>query len=322
MMTEQEKSDNILDRICIALPCSMNWEDMQGNDEVRLCGGCDKNVYNISAMSKKRAEEILSAPTLPCLQLQRRDDGTLVTDECPDFFKPIRTYWKRTAGFFLSLIALLAPQIAAAEYKLRQSYQKGRPAIVEKPMSKTPLTKVLRKSKYENSLGRPCAIKPNLQHGTKEWREGFTRQHWLAPFYMFGFDTPDVPYLYGDQLKQLAKIAPASVTIEQPAKSDKVTPVYTDAWNKLELAREFHMRACMHFLRREKKDCVRNCHTSVRYYTEAYANLLSVPNYDKEFQRFIRNEKESVISLRSEAMKPLVVKPMNLLSPNNTESSD
>lgn len=37
--------------IKVASPCSEPWDEMQGNDAVRFCTHCQKNVNNISTMS-------------------------------------------------------------------------------------------------------------------------------------------------------------------------------------------------------------------------------------------------------------------------------
>jgi len=79
-MNEPDQDESILERICIAMPCSIDWESMQGTDEARLCGGCNKNVYDISAMSKRRAEEILSAPQLPCIRINRALDSRRMSE--------------------------------------------------------------------------------------------------------------------------------------------------------------------------------------------------------------------------------------------------
>ena len=46
-----------LDRIKIASPCTADWRFMLGNDLVRFCGQCNKNVYNLSAMKREEAED-------------------------------------------------------------------------------------------------------------------------------------------------------------------------------------------------------------------------------------------------------------------------
>src|SRR4051812_47184360 len=38
----------LLDRITIASPCTASWDDMAGDDRVRFCASCQKDVYNLS----------------------------------------------------------------------------------------------------------------------------------------------------------------------------------------------------------------------------------------------------------------------------------
>src|SRR6516162_8887116 len=38
-------------RLRVASPCPADWNAMQGDDRVRFCGQCEKNVYNLSAMT-------------------------------------------------------------------------------------------------------------------------------------------------------------------------------------------------------------------------------------------------------------------------------
>jgi hypothetical protein len=49
-----------LDRIAVASPCPVAWDDMTGNDRVRFCSQCKLNVYNISAMTRSEAESFIA----------------------------------------------------------------------------------------------------------------------------------------------------------------------------------------------------------------------------------------------------------------------
>lgn len=73
----------LLDRIAIAAPCSARWSDMKGDDKVRFCGSCEKNVYDLSAMTRDEAEEKLQALESPCVRFWRRTDGRVMTQDCP-----------------------------------------------------------------------------------------------------------------------------------------------------------------------------------------------------------------------------------------------
>jgi hypothetical protein len=56
-MVEEEKT---LGRLYVASPCSADWDDMPGNDQVRFCNQCQFNVYNISAMTRIQAEGLIA----------------------------------------------------------------------------------------------------------------------------------------------------------------------------------------------------------------------------------------------------------------------
>ena len=50
----------ILDNLRIAAPCSASWDRMLGDDRVRHCGDCNKNVYNLSGMTRDEAEALIA----------------------------------------------------------------------------------------------------------------------------------------------------------------------------------------------------------------------------------------------------------------------
>jgi cytochrome c-type biogenesis protein CcmE len=72
-----------LDEAKIASPCRARWDDMAGDERVRFCAGCSKNVYNLSAMSRAEAEALLREGGDLCARLYRREDGTVLTADCP-----------------------------------------------------------------------------------------------------------------------------------------------------------------------------------------------------------------------------------------------
>ena len=48
-----------LEKIKVAAPCKAEWQWMYGNDRVRFCGQCNQNVYNLSAMTREEAENLI-----------------------------------------------------------------------------------------------------------------------------------------------------------------------------------------------------------------------------------------------------------------------
>ena len=77
----------MLDDVRIATPCKASWDDMVAdgpNPAVRFCGQCQKNVYNLSDMNKADAERVLREKEGKlCARVYRREDGTVITADCP-----------------------------------------------------------------------------------------------------------------------------------------------------------------------------------------------------------------------------------------------
>jgi hypothetical protein len=74
----------LLENVAIAAPCKASWDAMVGDDRVRFCGQCEKNVYNLSAMPRDEAEALLAAREgKMCVRLYKRADGTVMTSDCP-----------------------------------------------------------------------------------------------------------------------------------------------------------------------------------------------------------------------------------------------
>lgn len=73
-----------LEDIRIASPCHASWDGMKGDDRVRHCGSCQKNVYDLSNMTRDDAEALLQKTEgRVCVRFYRRADGTVLTQDCP-----------------------------------------------------------------------------------------------------------------------------------------------------------------------------------------------------------------------------------------------
>ena len=73
----------ILDSIRVATPCKASWDDMVGDDRVRHCAGCDKDVFNLSAMTRDEAEALIRERLGNlCGRYYRRANGTIITSDC------------------------------------------------------------------------------------------------------------------------------------------------------------------------------------------------------------------------------------------------
>ncbi|MEP6707239.1 MAG: hypothetical protein ABJC05_06945, partial [Pyrinomonadaceae bacterium] len=54
------KNNFELDNLRPASPCPVGWEQMTGDERVRLCRLCDLHVYNISEMTRDEAYALIA----------------------------------------------------------------------------------------------------------------------------------------------------------------------------------------------------------------------------------------------------------------------
>ncbi len=75
----------LLDQVRVASPCNADWNEMVGDERVRFCLGCEKNVYNLSSLPREDAEALLQARLGNdlCIRFYERKDGTILTQDCP-----------------------------------------------------------------------------------------------------------------------------------------------------------------------------------------------------------------------------------------------
>ncbi|HEX7723940.1 MAG TPA: hypothetical protein VF397_17385 [Pyrinomonadaceae bacterium] len=115
-----------LNHVEVAAPCKADWDQMIGSEQMRFCGQCNLNVYNLSGMTKDEAESLIARNEGRfCVRFYRRTDGSIITRDCPVGLRAIRdrvSYWTRaigaaaltflaTVGFYrLSEIRPFAPQ--------------------------------------------------------------------------------------------------------------------------------------------------------------------------------------------------------------------
>jgi len=94
-----------LEEIKVARPCRADWSAMQGDDTTRHCRTCDKNVYNLSSLSRAEAEGLIAEKEGKlCVRFYQRADGTMLTDDCPIGVKIARRPFKWIVAGFAALI--------------------------------------------------------------------------------------------------------------------------------------------------------------------------------------------------------------------------
>jgi hypothetical protein len=104
----EHRSLPVLENLRVASPCPAKWEDMIGDESVRFCGACAKNVYDLSAMTRDEAQAFVASRTEPvCVTFRRRADGRVLTSDCP-------VGVRRRRRFGLGVVAFAAVAVASA----------------------------------------------------------------------------------------------------------------------------------------------------------------------------------------------------------------
>src|ERR1051325_11685319 len=106
------KNNHSLDRIRIASPCPISWEQMSGDDRLRFCTECELHVYNISELTRAEAETLIAgAAGRLCARIYRRADGTVITRDCPVGLRAIRRRAARSATAVFAAVMALATSV-------------------------------------------------------------------------------------------------------------------------------------------------------------------------------------------------------------------
>ena len=122
-----------LDVINVASPCSVSWESMDGDGQVRYCSQCELNVYNLSSLSREDAEQLVQEREgRLCVRFYRRADGTVLIRDCPVGLRSIRRRLARVVGGIAAMIGFLTCGILVAG---DESLRKGR-GTVDGPMTR------------------------------------------------------------------------------------------------------------------------------------------------------------------------------------------
>lgn len=124
---------NPLNNIHVASPCPANWEEMYGNERKRFCGDCKLNVYNLSDMTRQDAENLLmNSEGRLCVRFFRRDDGTVLTKNCPVGWKAVKRRVSKVATAALSVFTGLFTGVLGFNLLVRPSaYTMGTPPVRE-----------------------------------------------------------------------------------------------------------------------------------------------------------------------------------------------
>lgn len=119
-ITMSKKS--IIDSVKVGKPCSEEWEKMRGDDRIRFCSHCAKDVRNLSALTRKEAARMVQAfgPNI-CIRYVR-DPIT----ERPVFAGQLHQITRRSPAFTAGIVsASLALSAAAYGQAQPQANERG-----------------------------------------------------------------------------------------------------------------------------------------------------------------------------------------------------
>jgi hypothetical protein len=116
---------------------------MAGDERVRFCGLCRKNVYNLSALSREAAERLIEERQGKlCALLYRRADGTVLTSDCPVGARAfVSRVTRRIAASLTGLFLILGGRQLTPEFKERRYQPPPGRTGAQAQSSRRPLSK-------------------------------------------------------------------------------------------------------------------------------------------------------------------------------------
>jgi len=97
----------------VASPCRAPWESMDGDERVRFCRECSRNVYNLSEMTEDEARRVVAEREgRVCVRFYQRRDGTVLTSDCPVGRK--RRFLRAGVGTALALAGIAGLSASSA----------------------------------------------------------------------------------------------------------------------------------------------------------------------------------------------------------------
>ena len=89
----------------VASPCPADWDAMPGDDQIRFCDGCRKNIYNLSEMTGDEAQALVNRlEGRLCVRFYTRADGTLLTQNCPVGLRAVRRKLVKKLSYAAALL--------------------------------------------------------------------------------------------------------------------------------------------------------------------------------------------------------------------------
>jgi hypothetical protein len=118
-----------LDDMQIAQSCSTDWQGMTGDENKRFCHECNKNVYNISTMSRGEVEDLIRGTGGKfCARIIRDVNGSVITASASAGFQFGKLRASKWAGAVVTTILSLSnytPAQAPVQENQSQAIQPG-----------------------------------------------------------------------------------------------------------------------------------------------------------------------------------------------------
>jgi hypothetical protein len=155
------------DQVRIASPCHKRWSDLDldGDERVRFCSLCQKNVYNLSALTRADAEALIREKEgRLCVRFFRRSDGTILTADCPVGARRLRLR-QRARTAMARVVAVLTLALGGLVGRARADHAVGTVAAKPEPWPPpiTPPMKEKPTKKKKKSAKKPTP--PPDDHG-------------------------------------------------------------------------------------------------------------------------------------------------------------
>lgn len=145
----------VLDNIRIASPCTADWAQMTGDDRVRACGSCQKNVYNLSELTRDEAQALIREKNGDlCGRYFQRKDGTIILKDCE--IGVARNRKRRVIA--AAGVALLSS--AGALFATRDRLHEAPPQMIQGGLSAEPMIEVSLEEPAQTQVLTPVELPP------------------------------------------------------------------------------------------------------------------------------------------------------------------
>jgi hypothetical protein len=146
----------LLPRLTVATACTADWNAMSGDDRVRFCGSCGRNVYNVAALTRRQVYRLVEAHEgkPPCIRIFRRPDGTIVTRDCVTRVgAAARSVWLHACAYAAMAAAFWTSVLLGREIIHPRGLATSQPAA-SSPSTSTPAPRVKPYAGGEQIMGQ------------------------------------------------------------------------------------------------------------------------------------------------------------------------